>query len=286
MKSGLKNLARMVYRHTPSARLKRFYLDTVYAFIRGRKIRATVDGITFDLDLSEVIDASIYLGGYEPDVNAVFERFCRPGYQVLDIGANVGAHTLRLAKLAGETGRVYAFEPMDYAYSKLVRNIALNSFKTITAFQVALSDRNLGQQKINFRSSWLTNRARNDSPTVVDFLKLDDWSARHNVDQINLIKIDVDGNEYEVLVGGYNLIKNCRPVLVMEAVGVDFEDPNRNPFALLKDLGYRFWNTLSGEEYVELDDMKKLFPPNDYEMSMSINLIASTIPLQLMEPVR
>src|SRR5205085_6736336 len=121
--------------------------------------------------------------------------------------------------------------------------------------------RNLAQQEINFRSSWLTNRARMDSPTMVDFMKLDDWSARNKVDRINLIKIDVDGNEYEVLAGGYNLIKRCRPIFVMEAAGLHFEDPVRNPFVLLKDLGYRFWNALSGEEYVELDDMKRVFPP-------------------------
>src|SRR2546423_292610 len=148
MKRRLINLARMVYRRTPSPRIRQFYLDILYAFIRGRKVRPTVDGITFDLDLSEVIDTSIYLGRYEPDVTAAFERFCRPGDQVLDIGANVGAHTLRLAKLAGETGRVYAFEPMDYAYAKLIQNVALNSFKTITTFQVVLSDRNLAQQEI------------------------------------------------------------------------------------------------------------------------------------------
>lgn len=268
----------MVYRRTPSARVKQFYLDVFYACVRGRKVRATVNGLTFDLDLSEVIDTSLYLGQYEPDVRLAFERHCRPGDVVLDIGANVGAHTLRLAQLVGETGRVYAFEPMDYAYSKLIRNISLNSWK-IDTFQVALSDQNREQQTINFRSSWLTNRKRMDRPSTVSFLRLDDWCVRSNVNHVNLIKIDVDGNEFGVLAGGYKLIERCRPVFVIEAVGPHFEDADRNPFALLKALGYRFWNALSGKEYFELSQLKRHFPPNDFEMSMSVNVIAAIDPV-------
>lgn len=279
MKRQLINFARRVYRRTPSARMKQFYLDVLYTFIRGRQVRATIDGLTYDLNLSEVIDVSIYFGRYEPDVTAAFERFCRPGDVVIDIGANVGAHTLRIATLVGETGRVYAFEPMDYAFSKLSNNVALNPFKSIQTVRLALSDRNLPQQTINFRSSWLTSRARMDSPSVVDFVRLDDWCAMNHVDSVNLIKIDVDGNEFPVLAGGRELIEKCRPVLLMEAAGLHFESPERNPFALLKSLGYRFWNALSGEEYAELDQLKSVFPPNDLEMSFSINLIASVKPL-------
>jgi len=276
MKAALTNIARLIYRRTPSARIKQFYLDMLYTVVRGRKVRATVDGLTFDLDLSEVIDTSMYLGRYEPDVTAAFERYCRPGDTVLDIGANVGAHTLRVAKLVGEKGRVYAFEPMDYAYQKLLRNLALNSFATIKTFRIALSDQDLPQQQINFRSSWLTNRARMDSPSVVDFVKLDNWCGANDIDRIDLIKIDVDGNEYGVLAGGYKTIEACRPTFIMEAAGLHFENPDRNPLALLKNLGYRFWNTISGEEYVELYDLQKVFPPNDHEMSVSVNLIAAT----------
>ena len=53
-------------------------------------------------------------------------KLVSPGSLVLDIGANIGAHTLHLSKLVGPSGRVMAFEPTDFAFRKLRRNLELN----------------------------------------------------------------------------------------------------------------------------------------------------------------
>ena len=95
----------------------------------GRTDRQVVvrDGITYDLDLSQGIDFAIYLANvYERGTRAALRRLVQPGSLVLDIGANIGAHTLTLAQLVGPSGRVFAFEPTDYAYGKLQRNLELN----------------------------------------------------------------------------------------------------------------------------------------------------------------
>src|SRR6202158_5363177 len=85
------------------------------------------DGVTYDLDLSQGIDFAIYLGNiYERQTKAALRRLVSPGSLVLDIGANIGAHTLHLAQLVGPNGRVTAFEPTDYAFRKLGRNLELN----------------------------------------------------------------------------------------------------------------------------------------------------------------
>ena len=55
---------------------------------------------------------------------------------VLDIGANIGVHTLHLAKLVGETGQVLAFEPNPVACEELRRNIALNNSKTSLCYKL------------------------------------------------------------------------------------------------------------------------------------------------------
>ena len=88
----------------------------------GQTDRAIVarDGITYDLDLAQGIDFAIFLGNiYERQTKAALRKLVSPGSLVLDIGANIGAHTLHLAKLAGPTGRVMAFEPTDFAFRKL-----------------------------------------------------------------------------------------------------------------------------------------------------------------------
>ena len=95
----------------------------------GRTDRDVVvrGGINYELDLSQGIDFAIYLGNiYERQTKAALRQLVSPGSLVLDIGANIGAHTLHLAQLVGPNGRVIAFEPTDYAFRKLGRNLELN----------------------------------------------------------------------------------------------------------------------------------------------------------------
>src|ERR1700716_3555273 len=95
----------------------------------GRTDREIVvrDGIAYDLDLSQGIDFAIYLGNiYERQTKAALRKLVSPAALVLDVGANIGAHTLHLAHLVGPKGRVIAFEPTDYAFRKLSRNLEIN----------------------------------------------------------------------------------------------------------------------------------------------------------------
>src|SRR5260370_40051383 len=85
------------------------------------------DGVTYDVDLSQGIDFAIFLGNiYERQTRAALRKLVSPGSLVLDIGANIGAHTLPLAQLVGPNGRVMALEPTAFAFRKLGRNLELN----------------------------------------------------------------------------------------------------------------------------------------------------------------
>src|SRR5271165_3132248 len=84
------------------------------------------DGIAWRLDLKEGIDFGIFLGLYERSTTRAIRRWVRPGFIALDVGANIGTHTLELARQVGSMGKVFAFEPTFFAHSKLLRNLALN----------------------------------------------------------------------------------------------------------------------------------------------------------------
>lgn len=87
-------------------------------------MRVRRDGIHWDLDLSEGIDFAIFLlGGLELRTLRLYRRLVQPGDTVLDVGANIGAHALPLARLVGASGRVVAFEPTQFAFCKLQRNL-------------------------------------------------------------------------------------------------------------------------------------------------------------------
>jgi FkbM family methyltransferase len=242
--------------------------------VRKKTIIAQIDGMTFHLDLGEVIDASLLMGTFEPDVTRIIESFCQPGWTILDVGANIGAHTLRFGKVAGSSGKVYAFEPTEYAYRKLLRNIALDQLDSTEAFQVAVSNRNQTQQALNYRSSWRTDGRNVSGAGLVDVVRLDDWCAENGVQRIDCIKVDVDGDEWPVLKGAEQVLRRYRPLIIIEIGAWHFRRAEENPLSLLRQLGYRFWDAKTCSEYPDLESIRAVLPAEDDQMTYSMNVLA------------
>jgi FkbM family methyltransferase len=112
--------------------------------LRGKEVRVTLPwGVSMWCRPGKRYssDGLIYVfNEYEDDAFFV-QKFIKPGMTALDIGANVGFFTLMMARLAGDSGRVHAFEPSRTTLEKLRRNIEENAFQNITILEVALSDR-------------------------------------------------------------------------------------------------------------------------------------------------
>jgi FkbM family methyltransferase len=196
---------------------------TYQAKVQRRKIR-------WDLDLNEGIDLSIYIfGGFELGTLKVYEKLIRKGDVVVDIGANIGSHTLPLAQISGPKGKVFAFEPTSYAYQKLQKNMALNPklAKTITALQGVILNSKKTKLPKQLYSSWpLTGDSRTHplhkgkltSTEGAKVFTLDSFFIRQKkIKKINFIKLDVDGNEESVLSGAKKTIQKYRPVILIEA---------------------------------------------------------------------
>jgi FkbM family methyltransferase len=275
MRDTLIRLARAVGKMTPSSTLRLWMINAYFKAVQGNRTVATRGGITYDLDLSETIDALVRVGAFECDVQNAIVSLYKPGTIALDIGANIGAHALPLGRLAGTLGEVYAFEPTTYAFNKLTTNIALNPTVNVKAFRLALSDTNKTNATINFRSSWRTDGSRADSSCVVDFVKLDDWLLANQIrGPIAFIKIDVDGNEYSIISGGRNMLIRDRPTIVMEAVGPHFANDETNPILWLWREGWKFYALKSNRAYKSIEEIRCQLPANDPGMTKSINLIA------------
>ena len=72
-----------------------------------------------------------HYGEWSPGETTLFRQFCRPGHYVVDVGAHIGTHTLAFARLVGERGRVFAFEPQRMLAQALAANVALNSLTNV-----------------------------------------------------------------------------------------------------------------------------------------------------------
>src|SRR6266851_4538124 len=198
--------------------------------IVGKNDFATVrrGGARWQLNLNEGIDFSIYLfGAFEKSTALALRKLVRPGDLVFDIGANIGAHTLGLAQSVGPTGRVFAFEPTDYAFAKLKRNLALNPELEAQSLpqQILLAAENDAPCQPEIYASWPLktdasvhpkHRGRLVTTLGASVETLDGFVERQGIDRLNLIKIDVDGHEYPVLKGGFKTLAKFGPILVIE----------------------------------------------------------------------
>ncbi len=177
-------------------------------------------------------------GEYSEGEVEVFRQILQPGDVALDVGANLGAHTLPMAQLVGPTGAVHAFEPQRILVQILCANVALNELANVRALPFALG-RAPGGTKVpaldyrganNFGGISLGGAHGEDVPVItLDQLGL----AR-----IKLIKVDVEGMEIDVLAGGKATLARCRPILYVEN---DRAEKAQALVTQLQEDGYRMW---------------------------------------------
>ncbi len=185
-------------------------------------------GIRWALDLNEGIDLTIYLLGiFEPLTVRAYKSLVRDGDTVLDVGANIGAHVLPLAKLVGPTGKVIAFEPTEYAFKKLETNVGLNPdlFPRMVAERLMLVDGPNGRFFRGLYSSWPLSNSNGLHPvhggrlldtTGARALSLDEYVEQAGLKTVSFVKIDVDGHECGVLRGGRKTFSRHRPWAIIE----------------------------------------------------------------------
>jgi FkbM family methyltransferase len=211
------------------------------------------DGVLYDLDLSQGIDFAIYLGNiYERKTKAALRKLVSPASLVLDIGANIGAHTLHLAQLVGPDGRVMAFEPTDFAVQKLIRNLELNRSlaSRVEPYHCFLTASDGASVPNTIYSSWplpvtdgvhAKHLGRKMQTKMAKSRSLDSILSERADRKVQLVKLDVDGFECDVLRGATMILREARPIFVMELA----------PYVL-------------EERGASLDELLSYFIPNGY----------------------
>ena len=167
----------------------------------------------------------------------LFRRLLQSGDVVIDVGANIGTHTLALAKLVGPTGLVYSFEPQQEIYDILRTNIAANGLKNVTTYRAAAgaTDGSCYIPKVDYG---VVNNfgliAVGDGEIEVPQMTIDGLQLH----KLDLIKIDVEGTEAEVLTGAASTIARSRPILYVEN---NNRAKQKALLALIRSLKYRLW---------------------------------------------
>ena len=250
--------------------------------LAGRGTTTTVrrGGVRWELDLREGIDFSIFLlGAFEPSTVRAYSRLVSPGATIVDIGANVGAHTLFLARLCGPSGRVVAFEPTQYAFDKLRRNVEINPdiAPRVSCQQVMLVATADSAVEHAIYSSWplqdpthdelhAEHKGRLMATAGATAETLDGALARLNVHKVDFVKLDVDGHEAEVLEGARETFFRDRPAILMELAPFVFRENMEKFSFMLKffwTLDYRLTDLSSGKVLPEnVKEVIQMIPEN------------------------
>jgi FkbM family methyltransferase len=153
----------------------------------------------------------------------------RPGDVALDCGANLGLFTTMMAERVTSIGAVHAFEPSPGARTDLERVLRLNQLTWVIVNPCAVADecgeatfcdvtetdvrREASHLQASDRAVFTASLAHHE--VRVPVTTLDHYVAERDI-RPRLIKIDVEGAEFEVLEGGRSCIRDCRPLLVIE----------------------------------------------------------------------
>jgi len=206
-----------------------YYVDDIYDWIKSLYIKKGIE--------------------WEKHIQCQLAAYGKPNSVALDIGGHMGTHTLNLSRIVGEQGVVHVFEPQKKMFSELNINMHLNGCKNIVFHRNALGN---SEKWIQMCRPCSTNEGIacvNESPTALNsdmakMIRLDSL----DLNDVSIIKIDVEGFEMEVIRGGVETIKRNKPVMIVEI----FQGPeNAAKIKEIESLGYKH-KLLHGDDYLFL----------------------------------
>lgn len=184
--------------------------------------------------------------GWEKFSQQIWAELCQECHTIFDIGANTGVYSL-MAKSINPGANVYAFEPIERIYDKLIYNNNLNGYdikcenKAISNFDGSAIIYDPGTEhtySVTVNKD-TTTEFENSIPVQIETVRLDTFIEQRNILNIDLLKIDVESHEAEVLEGLGRFIKAFEPTLLIEILSDNVADGISE---LISGIDYIFFN--------------------------------------------
>jgi FkbM family methyltransferase len=186
---------------------------------------------------------------WEPQLTRIFEKYIKKDDVVLEGGAFIGLHSVKLSKLSN---KLVCFEPLSYSSQLLLHNLSLNNCKNVEVYTCGLGNK-IETAKFIFSlngnpgcSSLEKNPgAINPGAYVWDPLQEEKYNVplltidSLKLDKLNFIKLDVEGYEPKIIEGGIKTIKKFRPVIVLEWWYQEGIKDINMAFKSLTNIGYK-----------------------------------------------
>jgi FkbM family methyltransferase len=207
-----RRIRNFIYSLLSSIRPVEFALLLKWLFRIGRIPVKTSTGTTFLVDpISNFGQQLLCHGIYEPQMVHLFQLTLRPSDVCIDVGGNEGYFSILASSLCTE-GKVYCIEPQSRMQKILQQNIRTNNVHSVNIYQMALSDRE-GQVDLFLLPSVISSCSTTYKRTKKFFIKekvpsitLDSFFKNNNIGRVRLLKIDIEGSEYNVVKGGLGVL--------------------------------------------------------------------------------
>jgi FkbM family methyltransferase len=198
-------------------------------------------------------------GCYEPGLHAFLERNVRPGMVCLDVGANLGEVTMHMARKAGASGRVLAFEPIPPVRARLEQHVERNRLGDVVSVESIALSNGAGRVTMSYATADEPNQGMGSivhvdnayTPLRIEVAtqSLDALVDARGLSRLDLIKIDVQGAEPLVLAGAPETLARFSPDLLMEVAPSDLQFMGTDSRALctsVEALGYSLFELHAG----------------------------------------
>lgn len=207
----------------------------------------------------------LWYGFYEKESILTWEKFVKPDSVVIDIGANIGYYSLVAANIA-KTCAVHSFEPVTENFLALENNIKLNELTNVVVNNVGISD---VETSAKFFISSDENIGMSGMKPAENFsgiseikqvTTLDNYVAVNNLPKVDLIKIDIEGNEMNALKGMANVLKKYKPVLFIEIINehlIKFDTSADEVYSFLRSLNYVAYEIVSANNLREIKNTQE-----------------------------
>lgn len=208
------NVVKPVFSFVNKSRLAKFKGESLTKFSH--------DGINFNIftntDNGTVDEEIILHGVYEPFFLSVIKKHLSPGDTFVDIGANIGQHSLFASQVIGTSGQVISFEPIPRIYEQFKKSVDINNFENIDVCNLGCGSKEeeleIFSAEGNIGASSIVDSSRNTSKEKIKLATADSILAKYG--KVSFIKIDVEGYEYFALQGLENTIEKYKPKMLIE----------------------------------------------------------------------
>lgn len=214
MKDYLIKVLLQIYKSKKSNKLR----SIIKQFLKDRKIDLKYRSFFIHVSSSSAIELKVLFDEYnEATILNLIEFYSRKNYNFIDIGANIGLHSLTAAS-SNPNIEIFSFEPEPTNFQDFLNNITINKFKSIRPFMMGLGNV-IKNEKLYINEAWnkgkhsLKNQFTTNSEVIIPVSTLDTFERNINSNAL-FVKIDVEGYEKEVIEGAINVLSNTKDVVL------------------------------------------------------------------------